>query len=442
MRPTTGTCSRTRCGAATQRADAEDVVASRSPSRGGGSADKPSAEFELPWLYAIAARVLANQRRSARRLLALRSRLRELPAPAPQPNAASSPKVVAALRELRPEEQEILRLAAWEGLTNAELAVALDCSENAATIRLHRARKRLAEQLAKEEPAAGHSVVGGMNERTRRDDDCWRSEPGAGARSRAARRSRELRRRRVDDPSRRRCRCGCRGTAAAGSCRSRRLRVHGSRPGARSSLGRLGQADVGRCTSATGRDAADRSWTEPISRAQTAIGRRSALRSFCRGHRTRRGPSRSSDGSDGVKCSVVPRSVTLRYAHPCRFADLGSRKALVEAAPIVYSATGSGGRSCLPAQCASARRLSTAASESGNRSRGPIVDLNGDSGRFDRTQRPVRSAAARVRRQRQHGSSISAPATTIRRCRRSRSRSSTARSSARAAALPWPCDHV
>jgi RNA polymerase sigma-70 factor (ECF subfamily) len=102
--------------------------------------------------------VLANQRRSARRLLALRLRLRELPA-APQPERSDLADVIAALRELRPEEQEVLRLAAWEGLTNAELAVALNCSENAATIRLHRARKRLAEQLAKEEPAAGHSVT-------------------------------------------------------------------------------------------------------------------------------------------------------------------------------------------------------------------------------------------------------------------------------------------
>ena len=103
--------------------------------------------------------MLANQRRSARRLLALRLRLRELPA-APQPERGELAEVLAALRDLRPEEQEVLRLAAWEGLTNAELAVALDCSENAATIRLHRARKRLAEHLAKEDPGAGHSVSG------------------------------------------------------------------------------------------------------------------------------------------------------------------------------------------------------------------------------------------------------------------------------------------
>ncbi len=143
-----------------QRADAEDVVAGTFAVAWRRVADAPAEELRLPWLYAIAARVLANQRRSARRLLALRLRLRELPE-APPVERSELSEVLTALRELRPKEQEVLRLAAWEGLTNAELAVALECSENAATIRLHRARKRLEEQLAKEEPKAGHSVGGG-----------------------------------------------------------------------------------------------------------------------------------------------------------------------------------------------------------------------------------------------------------------------------------------
>jgi RNA polymerase sigma-70 factor (ECF subfamily) len=71
------------------------------------------------------------------------------------------PEVVAALKQLRPDDREILRLVAWEGLTNAELAVALRCSQNAVSIRLHRARRRLVEQLEKEASPAGHSVVGG-----------------------------------------------------------------------------------------------------------------------------------------------------------------------------------------------------------------------------------------------------------------------------------------
>ena len=141
-----------------ERTDAEDAVASTFTVAWRRFGDKPSAEFELPWLYAIAARVLANQRRSLRRLAALRSMLRELPAPAGK-ERSDLPEVVAALKQLRRDDQEILRLAAWEGLTGAELAVALDCSENAAAIRLHRARKRLAEELEKEEPTAGHSVI-------------------------------------------------------------------------------------------------------------------------------------------------------------------------------------------------------------------------------------------------------------------------------------------
>ena len=140
-----------------QRADAEDVVASTFAVAWRRFGEKPSAEFELPWLYAIAARVLANQRRSLRRLAALRSRLRGLPAPVGA-EPSDLPEVVAALKQLRPDDQEILRLAAWEGLTGAELAVALNCTENAAAIRLHRARKRLEELLVKEEPAVGQSV--------------------------------------------------------------------------------------------------------------------------------------------------------------------------------------------------------------------------------------------------------------------------------------------
>jgi RNA polymerase sigma-70 factor, ECF subfamily len=143
-----------------QRADAEDVVAGTFAVAWRRFADAPEEELRLAWLYAIAARVLANQRRSLRRLAALRSRLRALPA-VPREDRSDLPEVVAALRELLPEDQEVLRLAAWEGLTGAELGVALGCSENAAGIRLHRARKHLAEQLEKGTEPAGHSVVGG-----------------------------------------------------------------------------------------------------------------------------------------------------------------------------------------------------------------------------------------------------------------------------------------
>ena len=61
-----------------------------------------------------------------------------------------------ALARLRPDDAELLRLWAWEQLTPAEIATVLDITANAASIRLHRARAKLKDQLRKIEAAAGH----------------------------------------------------------------------------------------------------------------------------------------------------------------------------------------------------------------------------------------------------------------------------------------------
>jgi len=100
----------------------------------------------LPWLLGIARRVLANQRRSARRRRALVERLSAQPAPPSTP--AETPPVLEALSRLPERDQEVLRLAAWEELSSAEAARVLGCSPVAYRIRLHRARKRLASLLS------------------------------------------------------------------------------------------------------------------------------------------------------------------------------------------------------------------------------------------------------------------------------------------------------
>ena len=51
--------------------------------------------------------------------------------------------VVRLLDDLKPADAEILRLAAWEELGIAEIAIVLDISADAASQRLSRARKRL-----------------------------------------------------------------------------------------------------------------------------------------------------------------------------------------------------------------------------------------------------------------------------------------------------------
>ena len=55
--------------------------------------------------------------------------------------------VEAALRTLTPRDREVLLLAVWDGLDRAAIAAALGCSKANASLRLHRARRRLATAL-------------------------------------------------------------------------------------------------------------------------------------------------------------------------------------------------------------------------------------------------------------------------------------------------------
>lgn len=113
----------------------------------------------LPWTYVVARNCLANAERAARRRGRLVQRLRsvadatDVPGPGEEPYDAP---VTLALARLRPADAEILRLWAWEGLGPSGLAAALEVSENAATIRLHRAKRRLRTELGKDAATGGH----------------------------------------------------------------------------------------------------------------------------------------------------------------------------------------------------------------------------------------------------------------------------------------------
>lgn len=107
--------------------------------------DIPRDGHELAYLYGVERRVLANQKRSIRRQQNLIARL-EHNYPAGQEVDQLTNRemlVTTAFGQIRKADQEILMLSFWEGLSCREIGVALGCSENAATIRLHRARKRL-----------------------------------------------------------------------------------------------------------------------------------------------------------------------------------------------------------------------------------------------------------------------------------------------------------
>jgi RNA polymerase sigma factor (sigma-70 family) len=105
----------------------------------------------LPWLFGVARRVLANQRRSAERGAALERRLADAPAARapgdPGESAGEAEAVRAALHRLSERDREALMLVAWHGLSGERAARAAGCSRAAFAVRLHRARGRLAAEL-------------------------------------------------------------------------------------------------------------------------------------------------------------------------------------------------------------------------------------------------------------------------------------------------------
>jgi RNA polymerase sigma factor (sigma-70 family) len=135
---------------AASREDAEDAVAETFLTAWRRLEEMPHGSDARPWLYGVARNALANQRRSERRRGRLRGRLRAEPSSPAWDRADANEElasVAAAFARLGEEDRELLALAAWEELDAGEIATVLGCSRNAATIRLHRARRRLARQL-------------------------------------------------------------------------------------------------------------------------------------------------------------------------------------------------------------------------------------------------------------------------------------------------------
>lgn len=108
--------------------------------------DVPEGRGAVPWVYGVARRVLANHYRSRDRRFRLQDLLRS---EARAPSEEDHDLVHDALDRLRPADRELLTLAAWDGLSNAEIGEVLDVSAQAVAVKLHRARGRLATELGR-----------------------------------------------------------------------------------------------------------------------------------------------------------------------------------------------------------------------------------------------------------------------------------------------------
>lgn len=105
---------------------------------------------ELPWLYRIASFVVANHRRKERHRLDVLWLFHEPDtAPAADSFLETDPDLAKAWKLLTSAQQELLALVVVEGLAVQDVAVVLGITPNALSIRLHRAKKVLAEGIEK-----------------------------------------------------------------------------------------------------------------------------------------------------------------------------------------------------------------------------------------------------------------------------------------------------
>ena len=110
--------------------------------------DDVPADAPLAYAYGVARGCLANNRRSAVRQERVVARLAR--AHRPQDGGPADPLDGAlddALAALPEGDRELLRLWAWEQLPPREIALVLDISANAVSIRLHRAKQKVKELL-------------------------------------------------------------------------------------------------------------------------------------------------------------------------------------------------------------------------------------------------------------------------------------------------------
>jgi RNA polymerase sigma factor (sigma-70 family) len=147
-------------------AAAEDVVAEVFLIAWRRIGDVPEVDDEaIAWLFGVTRRVMANTRRGDARRDRLVERLRRRVPPeifvgeveASVIAGDEHRAILAAVGRLRAEDAEVLQLIAWEQLSHQQAAVVLDCSVNAVAIRVHRARQRLTEELAKACGPTGHN---------------------------------------------------------------------------------------------------------------------------------------------------------------------------------------------------------------------------------------------------------------------------------------------
>lgn len=135
----------------------------------------PEGDEALRWLYGVARNVLANQRRGQRRGKRLLARLGTLRQPdllGPEPQVLrnlESQHVIEVLASMRPDDQELVLLSYWEGLTHAEIGQLLGCSKSAVDARMHRVLQRMRKAISR----TGHTPTAEPHKASPSEEQAW-----------------------------------------------------------------------------------------------------------------------------------------------------------------------------------------------------------------------------------------------------------------------------
>lgn len=135
----------------------------------------PEEPETLRWLYGVAHNVLANRRRGERRgnrLLARLGNQRQPDLLGPEPQVLRNLEgqhVLEVLSSMRPDDQELVLLSHWEGLSHAEIGELLDCSKGAVDARMHRVLVRMRKAMVR----TGHTSSREAGRASAAKDQTW-----------------------------------------------------------------------------------------------------------------------------------------------------------------------------------------------------------------------------------------------------------------------------
>lgn len=144
-------------------ADADDVSGEVFAVAWRRRSELPPDEEQRLWLFGVARNVLRNHQRSLFRQRRVSAKLARAIGPDRAGRAELTERDDAlwvALSRLAEAERDLLLMRAWDCLSVGEIATLLDCTPNAASVRLSKARARLRHELAeKDSGTGGHEVV-------------------------------------------------------------------------------------------------------------------------------------------------------------------------------------------------------------------------------------------------------------------------------------------